>query len=172
MPTELGLSACPHRRVGESSDTPPVCEREREREKESQRESREGGGGGGRKRRREEEEGGGGGRRRREEEEGGGEGRKRRREEEEEEEEGGEGGRRRRRGGEEGGEVAHHKHEFILIVHLELESDGSMVECIGTPTLLQTQRELRCLKRCGGHRNILLPFTQTQQGSNEGIIQQ
>lgn len=36
-------------------------------------------------------------------------------------------------------EVTHHKHEFILIVHLELESDSSMVECIGTPTLLRRQ---------------------------------
>lgn len=52
-----------------------------------------------------------------------------------EEEEGGgrrEGGRRRK-------DATHHKHKFVLIVHLELESDGSMVECIGTPTLLHRQ---------------------------------
>ena len=36
-------------------------------------------------------------------------------------------------------EVTHHKHEFILVVHLELESDRSMVESIGTPTLLHRQ---------------------------------
>ena len=55
-----------------------------------------------------------------------------------------EGGRReggRREGGreEEGRGGTYHKHEFVLIVHLELESDSSMIECIGTPTLLRRQ---------------------------------
>ena len=48
--------------------------------------------------------------------------------------------RRRRRGG-----ATHHKHEFILIVHLELESDGSMVESIGTSTLLWRQEKIDSL---------------------------